>query len=111
MKRELFSLQFGDELLGSVDRLLIVDRALDLPVPRNRLVDFNALLTHSDVHTEQPRYDEQMTDWFVSASVCFVGQRGYFPGTLPQLDVVSIDQLLGGSDGSLVVVANQGLKL
>jgi hypothetical protein len=48
MKRELFNFQFGDELLSTVDRLLIVDRALDLPVPRNRLLDFSALLTHSD---------------------------------------------------------------
>jgi hypothetical protein len=97
MKRELFNFQFGDELLSTVDRLLIVDRALDLPVPRNRLVDFNALLTHSDVHTEQPRYDEQMTGRFVSTSACFLGQRGYFPGTLPQLNVVSLDHCLAAA--------------
>jgi hypothetical protein len=50
-----------------------------------------------------------MTGRFVSTSACFLVQRGYFSGTLPQLDVVSVDQLLGGSDGSIVVVADQRL--
>lgn len=51
MKRGLFGLQIGNEFLSSIDRLLIGDRALDFPVPLDRLVDFSALLTHP---TSQP---------------------------------------------------------
>jgi hypothetical protein len=63
---------------------------LDLPVPLNRLVDFNALLTHSDApyRASNSGYDERVTDQFVSASVYFAGERGDLPDTFPQLDVV-----------------------
>jgi hypothetical protein len=51
-----------------------------------------------------------MTERFVSPSVCLVGQGDYFSGTLPQLDIVSIDELLGSSDGRIVVVAGKGFR-
>jgi hypothetical protein len=38
-----------------------------------------------------------MTGRFVSTSACFLVQRGYFPGTLPQLNVVSIDHCLAAA--------------
>jgi hypothetical protein len=61
-----FSLQFRDQFLSSVDRLLIVDRAQNVAIPLNRLVDLNALVTHPAVpyRVSIHRYDEQATFLF-----------------------------------------------
>jgi hypothetical protein len=46
MERDLLSLKVADQIPGSIDRDLIIDREQNPPVSLERLVDFRTLFTH-----------------------------------------------------------------
>jgi hypothetical protein len=46
----------------------------------------------------------------VAASLGLMRQLGYQAGTLPQLDILTVDQPLGGGNGGIVIIADDGLE-
>jgi hypothetical protein len=52
MKRGFHAPQFGNNVLGPIDRKLIADRPLNLAKPFDQDIDFSALLAHARFQPE-----------------------------------------------------------